>query len=194
VHHDRSDPRERRRWLRGLDFVLTDEIRDAGALSCEELMEMATRPLGGRASRATIEEWWEYALRRSWLEEHGTGRWRLTSLGREEVREIRRSVSGPDPLEGAKAVTKWVLAGGAIGVAGYLSGKYGKLWILILAVCLTFALLLFIASPIVRATDRPMERWIARRACDCLDGRRVRLLIRRYPAVEGEVRRLYESN
>jgi len=90
VHHDRSDPRERRRWLRGLDFVLTDEIRDAGALSSEELMQMSAEPLRQQASRETIEEWWEYAQRRGWLEEHEAGRCRLTNLGREEVREIRR--------------------------------------------------------------------------------------------------------
>jgi hypothetical protein len=194
VDNTRSDPRERRRWLRGLDFVLTDEIRDAGALSPEELMQMAARPLKDRASRATIEEWWEYALRRSWLEEQGTGRWRLTSLGREEVREIRRRISGPDPADWARTLMRWMLAGGAIGAAGYLSGRSGKLWIVVLAVCLIFALLLFIASPIVRAADRPMDRWIARRACDCLDGRRFRRWIRQLPAVEGEVRRLYEAD
>jgi hypothetical protein len=96
VDNQRSEPRERRRWLRFLDFVLTDEIREAGALSREELMKMSARPLRERASRETIEEWWEYAHRRNWLEEHGTGRWRMTSLGREEVREIRRRVSGPE--------------------------------------------------------------------------------------------------
>jgi len=56
------------------------------------------------------------------------------------------------------------------------------------------ALLFFIASPIVRAADRPMDRWIARHACDWLDGRRVRWWIRQHPAVEGEVRRLYASD
>jgi hypothetical protein len=65
-------------------------------------MEMSALPLRDRASRKTIEEWWEYAKRRSWIEEHGPGRWRVTSLGREEVREIRRRIAQPDPLEGQR--------------------------------------------------------------------------------------------
>ncbi len=188
----RSDPRARRRWLRFLDPVLTDEIRDAGAVSREELMEMAARPLDGLASRATIEEWWEYAHRRSWLEVHGTGRCRLTRTGRKELRMRRESVDGPDLADWAKTLMGWTLAGGAIGAASYLSGKSGKLWIAILAVCLIVALLLFVASPIARAADRPADRWFARRACDWLDGRPVRWSIRQHPAVEEEVRRLYE--
>ena len=190
----RSDPRERRRWLRFLDLVLTDEIRDAGALSPQELMQLAALPLKDRISRETIEEWWEYAHRRNWLEEHGTGRWRVTSSGREELRVRREYLAGPDPADWAKTLMGWTLAGGAIGAAGYLSGKYGKLWILILAVCLIVALLLFMASPIARAADRPLDRWFARRACDWLDGRRVRWWIRQHPPVEGEVRRLYEGD
>jgi hypothetical protein len=184
----------RRRWLRFLDRVLTDEIRDAGAVSREELMEMAARPLDCLASRATIEEWWEYAHRRSWLEEHGTGRCRLTSTGRKDLRVHREYIEGPDPADWAKTLMGWTLAGGAIGAAGYLSGKSGKLWIAILAVCLIVALLLFVASPIARAADRPMDRWLARRACDCLDGRRGEWWRRRHPAVEGEVQRLYEAD
>jgi hypothetical protein len=192
VDDQRSDPRERRRWLRFLDLVLTDEIRDAGALTFEELVDLAARPLDGRGSRATIEEWWEYARRRSWLEEYGDGRWRLTSSGREELREERRRVSQPDPLVGAKAVTKWVLAVGAIGAAGLLSGKYLTTGIAIVIICATIVVTLLLAALITRFLDPPTERWIARRACDWLDGRRVRWWIRQHPAVEGEVRRLYE--
>jgi hypothetical protein len=194
VDDHRSDPRERRRWLRFLDPVLTDEIRDAGAVSLEELMQMAARPLEGLASRATIEEWWEYAHRRSWLEEHGTGRCRLTRTGRKDLRVRREDVDGPDLADWAKTLTGWTLAGGAIGAASYLSGKSGELWIAIVAVCLIVALLLLVASPIARAVDRPMDRWFARRACDWLDGRRIRRWIRQHPAVEGEVRRLYEGD
>lgn len=184
----------RRRWLRVLDLVLTDEIRDAGVLSCDELMQMAVRPLKDRASRATIEEWWEYAHRRSWLEKDGTGRCRLTSTGQEDLRMRRQDVEGPDPAEWAKTLMRWTLTGGAIGGAGYLGGRYGTAWIAVLAVCVTVALLLLIASPVVRAADRPTDRWAARRACDCLDGRRAGWWTRQHPAVIGEVRRLYESD
>ncbi len=184
----------RRRWLRVLDPVLTDEIRDAGALSCDELMQMAVHPLKDRASRATIEEWWEYAHRRSWLEKDQTGRCRLTSTGLEDLRTRREDLEGPDPAKLAKALMRWTLAGGAIAAAGYLSGRYGTVWIAVLAICITVALLLFIASPIVRAADRPTDRWAARRACDCLDGRRTKWWARQHPATTGEVRRLYESD
>jgi len=194
VDDQRSDPRERRRWLRFLDLVLTDEIRDAGALSCDELMQMAARPLKERASRETIEEWWEYSRRRSWLEEYGDGRWRLTSGGREELREERRRASQPDPLVGAKAITKWVLAAGAIGAAGLLSGKHLTTGIAILIISAIIVLALLLAALITRFLDPPADRWFARRACDWLDGRRVRWWIRQHPAVEGEVRRLYEAN
>jgi hypothetical protein len=193
VDPHRSDPRERRGWLRGLDLVLTDEIRDAGALSHEELMQMAARPLKERASRETIEEWWEYADRRSWLEEHGAGRWRLTSIGREAVQERRRRASQPDPLAGARAITKWALAAGAIGAASLLSGKYLTTGLAILAACATIVLALLIAALISSLLDLPTDRWIARNACDWLDGRRFRWWIRRHPAVEGAVRRLHEE-
>jgi hypothetical protein len=192
--YGRSDARERRRWLRFLDPVLTDEIRDAGAVSREELMEMAVRPLEGLASRTTIDEWWEYAHRRSWLEEHGADRCRLTRTGRKDLRVRRESVDGPDLAEWAKTLAGWTLAGGAIGAASYLSGKSGELWIAIVAVCLIAALLLFVASPVARAIDRPMDRWLARRACDCLDGRRAGWWRRGDPAVDGGVRRLYEGD
>jgi hypothetical protein len=190
----RSDPRERRGWLSFLDRVLTDEIRDAGALSCEELMQMAARPLEGRASRETIEEWWEYAHRRSWLEEHETGRWRLTSTARREAHRTRRRVLGPDPVEGAKAIVTWVLPAVTIGAVALLSGKYLTSWMAILVVCATIALSLLIVALVSRFVDPPMDRWIARRACDWLDGRRVVWWIPRLPEVKGEVRRLYHPD
>jgi hypothetical protein len=189
----RSDPRRRRDWLRFLDPVLTDEIRDAGALSCDELVELAVRPLKGRASRATIDEWWEYAHRRGWLEEYGTGRRRLTSVARADLHARRQRVAGPDPAEWAKTLVAWTVAG-AIGAATYLSGRYGTVWIAILIVCVTVAIALFIASPIVRAFDRPSDRWIARRACDWLDGRRVAWSVPPRPKVSGEFARLYQRD
>ena len=121
---------------------------------------MAAHPLKGRASRATIEEWWEYAHRRCWLEQHVADRYRLTSIGREELRVRREDVDGPDLAEWAKTIVRWTLAGGAIGAAGYLSGKYGTVWLAVLGVCIAIALLLFIAAPFARLFDRPADRWV----------------------------------
>lgn len=176
-----------------LDLLLTDEMRDAGAVSLDELIEMADRPFQGRASRETIEEWLEYARRRSWIEEQEGGRWQVTGLGREELHERRRRASQPDPLAGAKAVIKWGLPAGVFASAVVLSGKSLTTAIALLVICGTVALSLLIVALIVWFVDPPLDRWIARRACDWLDGRRVRLWIRQLPAVEGEVRRLYRS-
>lgn len=121
----RSDPWERRGWLRFLDPVLADEIRWAGALSCEELIDLAARPLDGRASRETIQEWWEYAWRRGWLVAHEADRFQLTDLARTEIQARRESLWQPNPFDWAKALAKWTLPAGAIGLAGYWTGKEG---------------------------------------------------------------------
>ena len=189
----RSDPRERRRWLRFLDLVLPDEIRDAGALTFGELMEMAERPLDGRASRETIWEWWEYARRRSWLEEQESDRWRLTSSGREELHERRRRATQPDPLAGAAAITKWALAVGVVAASSLLAAGYLTTGLAILVVCAAIVLGLLLAALLMRFLDPWLDRTTARRACDWLDGRRVTWLTPRMPAVAGEVRRLYEG-
>jgi len=97
-------------------------------------------------------------------------------------------------LVGAKTVTKWVFAAGLIGVAGALSGKYLTTEIAIVVLCGTIVFTLLLAALITRFLDPPMDRWIARHACDWLDGRRVRWWIRQHPAVEGEIRRLYASD
>jgi hypothetical protein len=189
----RSDPRERRWVLRYLDLLLTDEMRDAGAVSLEELTEMADRRLNGRASRETIDEWWEYTRRRGWLEEHEAGRWRISGLGREELHERRRRASQPDPLAGAMAVTKWVLAVGVIGAAGLLSDKYLTTEIAIVVFCGAIVVALLLVALITKFLDPPVDRWIVHRACDWLEGRRVGLWIRTVPAAEGKVVRLYEE-
>ena len=190
----RSDPRERRGWLSFLDVVMTDEIHDAGALSREELIQMAARPLEGRASRETIGEWWEYAHRRSWLEEHGTGRFRLTSTACRGAHSTRRRGLGPDPVAGAGILMKWVLPAIVVGAAGLLSGKYLTPLTGILVVGATIAFSFLIVALISRFAKPPMDRWIARRACDWLDGRRVVWWIPQLPAVNGEVRRLYHPD
>lgn len=188
----RSDPRARRDWLRFLDPVLTDEIRDAGAISCDELVEMAARPLKGRVSRETIAEWWEYAHRRDWLEECGADRCRLTAFARERLEARLQYIRSPDPSEWAKTLIRWTLPAGALGAVGYLSGRYGTAWIAVVLVCITVALMLFVIAPIVYAIDKPSDRWIARRACDWLDGRRVAWSIRPRPEVR-DFTRLYQA-
>jgi hypothetical protein len=188
----RSDPRRRRDWLRFLDPVLTDEIREAGALSCDELIELAARPLKGRVSRETVEEWWEYARRRGWLEEYGADRCRLTAFARERLEVRRQYVRSPDPSEWAKTLIRWTLPAGALGAAGYLSGRYGTAWIAVFTVCITIALMLFVIAPIVYAIDKPSDRWLARCACDWLDGRRVAWSIRPRPEVR-DFTRLYKA-
>jgi hypothetical protein len=189
----RSDPRRRRRALRALDLLLTDEIREAGAVSLDELVEMAARALEGRASRETIAEWWEYACRRGWIVEQAAGRSRVSGLGREELHEQRRRASQPDPLVGAKAVTKWVLAVGVVGAAGLLSNKHLTTELAILVICATIVLALLIGALITRFLDPPVDSWIARCACDWLEGRRVDWRIRTVPAANGKVARLYEE-
>jgi len=157
-------------------------------------MQMAARPLKDRASRETIEEWWEYADRRGWLEGHGAGHWGLSSIGRSDIRELRQSISGPDPADWAKALMRWALPAGAIGAAVLLSDKDLTIGLAIVIISAIIVVALLLAALITRFLDPPLERWIARRACDWLDGRRVRWWILEHSAVEGEVRRLYEAN
>jgi peptidoglycan/LPS O-acetylase OafA/YrhL len=97
-------------------------------------------------------------------------------------------------VEGAKAIVKWVLPTVTIGAVAVLSGKYLASWLAILVVCATIALSLLILGLISRVVDPPLDRWIARRACDWLDGRRVVWWIPQLPAVNGEVRRLYHPD
>jgi hypothetical protein len=190
----RSDPRERRGWLRFLDPVLADEIRWAGALSCEELIMLADSPLKGRASAETIEEWWEYARRRGWLAAHEADRFQLTDSARADLQARREYLWQPNPFEGAKAVVKWGLPG-VLGVAGYAAGYAAGttsfVALAILGFCLALVLGLVLGGMILRWIDHPMERWAARRACDWLEGRRVPLTLAFRSEVQGLVVRLY---
>ncbi len=190
----RSDPRERREWLRFLDPVLADEIRWAGALSCEELITLTDRPLKGRASAETIQEWWEYARRRGWLAAHEADRFQLTDSARADLQARREYLSQPNPFEGAKAVAKWGLPG-VLGVAGYAAGyaagTTSLVALAILGFCVVLVLGLVLAGMIMRWIDRPTERWAARRACDWLEGRRVPLTLAFRSEVQGLVVRLY---
>jgi hypothetical protein len=168
-------------------------MREAGALSFNELEEMASRSLSGGASRETLNEWWEYARRRSWVEERDPGLWRLTDTALQDLHTMRQRVSSPDPMVGAKAVVKWALAAGAVGAAGLLSGRYLTTGVAILVVCAMLAVSLMIAAMVGKLLDPPMDRWVARWACDWLDGRSVGWQIWR-PEADGMFRRLYQAN
>lgn len=148
----------------------------------------------GRASRETIAEWWEYTCRRGWIEEQAAGRWWVSRLGREELHEQRRRASQPDPLVGAKAVTKWVLAVGVVGAAGLLSNKHLTTELAILAICATIVVALLIGGLLTRFLDPPVDRWMARCACDWLEGRRVDWRVWTVSAANGKVARLYEES
>jgi len=172
----RSDPRKRRRWLRDLDSVLGKEIEEAGSLSCAELIELVTELLGARASRETIEEWWEYTYRRSWIEEHGHDRCRLTTLGHADLHAGRQRSAGIDPLVVANGILKWLLPAGALGATILLTARYPRFAFTTLTIAVGVALGLILLSPAVRWFDRILDRQDARRACDWLDDRRVRLV------------------
>jgi len=172
--HPRSDPRRRRIWLAQLDPILGEEIRQAGAVSCEELAALAERPLKATAGAATIEEWWEYAYRRSWIEEHTPGRCRLTDVGREGLARLRRSNAGTDPAELAKGLLKWIAPTGAVLATAYASSRHDGALAAILLIGMAVAVLLFIAAPLVKLLDGPLDRLIARRACRWLEDRELR--------------------
>ncbi len=188
----RSDPRRRRKWLRNLDLVLAEEFHAAGALSPAELVQMAEHPLKGLISNATIDEWWEYACRRGWLKEQADGRCRLTKTARHDLKAWSDEINAPDYTTWARAIMRWLLPTGAAATA-YLGSRYGLLWLGTLAVAVVTALVLFAMTPVLRAADGPMNRWMARRMCDLLDGRHVTFVIVRYPAVpETSMRRSHQ--
>jgi len=167
--HPRSEPRKRRAWLGQLDPVLTAEILHAGTLRCAELVVLAQRPLKSRATPATVEEWWEYAYRRSWIEEHTSGRCRVTDRGREELEKLRQSTAAPDPAEMARALLRWLAPAVAVVVTAYLSNKHQEAAATILVIGIVVAVMLFIAAPFARLFDAPLDRSVARRACRWLE-------------------------
>jgi hypothetical protein len=96
-------------------------------------------------------------------------------------------------MVGAKAVVKWALPAGAVGAAGLLSGRYLTTGVAILVVCAMLAVSLMFAAIVGKLLDPPMDRWVARWACDWLDGRSVGWQIWR-PEADGMFRRLYQVN
>jgi hypothetical protein len=172
----RSAPRRRRRWLRELDSPLGREFEDAGALSCAELVELSAEPLRRCASPQTIEEWWQYAYRRGWLEDHGYECCRLTEFGRAELRDRRERDAWPEPGSIGRAILRWLLPAGAAGASAvYLSGRLPDLVVVIVAAAIVLGIGLIVVSPLSRWLDRVVEGQAARRACHWLDDRPVRL-------------------
>jgi hypothetical protein len=171
----RSDPRRRRRWLRDLDSPLGSELEDAGTLSCAELVELTTQPLHGRASSATIEEWWEYTYRRGWIEKHGDCRCRLTATGLSGLHARRQSDALIDHGALGRAILKWLLPAGAVGASAYVAGRYPASAAVIVIIVLGVAVGLILVAPVMRWVSRAMARQEARRACDWLDGHSVSL-------------------
>lgn len=172
----RSDPRKRRRWLRYLDSLLAGELEEAGTLSCAELTRVAAEPLRGRASSATIEEWWEYAYRRGFLEEVGRGRCRLSSNGRADVSAARQRDAGVDQAALGRSILKWLLPASAVGVTAYLSGRRPAATVTIVAIAVGVAAGLILLAPPMRWFDRAVDQGFARRACDWLEDRPMALV------------------
>jgi hypothetical protein len=171
----RSAVPARRYWLRFLDAPLAGEIRAAGALGFDELVDAVPRILRcdeGQVDRETIEEWWEYAKRRRWLEEVGS-LWALTERARKELQEKQERVKSPDPKHLASGLARWVIPTSLVAFAGLASGRYLVLESAILVMAGVIIVGLLLAAATSRATDPPTDRWLARGACDWLEGRRI---------------------
>lgn len=171
----RSEAPARRYWLRFLDAPLTSEIRAAGALDFDELTAAVPRILRcdeGWVKGETIQEWWEFAMRRRWLEPVGS-LWGLTESADKDLRTERERINSPDPKRLAGSVWRWVVPTGLAGAAGLASGKYLVLEAAILVVVGVIVIGLLLGAAISRATDPSTNRWFALRACDWLEGRPV---------------------
>lgn len=168
----RSEVPARRYWLRFLDAPLTSEIRAAGALDVDELVDAIPRILRcdeGRVSRETIQEWWEFAMRRRWLERVGS-LWGLTERAENDLRAEHERANSPDPRRMAGSVARWMISS-LIGAVGLASGRYLVPGAAILAVAGTIIVSLLLAGAVTRAIEPSLDRWLARRACDWLQGR-----------------------
>jgi hypothetical protein len=190
----RSEVPARRYWLKFLDAPLGREIRLAGALDFDELVAAVPRILRcceSLVSRQTIQEWWEFAMRRRWLEPVGL-RWGLTERARKELQEEQQRVNSPDPRHVAGGIARWVIPTSLVGFAGLASGRYLVLEAAILVMAGVIIVGLLLAAATSRATDPRTDRWFARRACDWLEGRPITLALgaNRKPA---DFSRLYEG-
>jgi hypothetical protein len=171
----RSEVPARRYWLKFLDAPLAREIRAAGALNFDELARAVPRILRcdeSRVNRETIQEWWEYSERRSWLEPVGP-LWQLSNKALSDLREEHERVNSPDPRHLAGGLARWVIPTSLVGFAGLASGRYLILEAAILVMAGVIVVGLLLAAATSRVTDSSMDRWFARRACDWLEGRPV---------------------
>lgn len=169
----RSEVWVRRYWLRFLDAPLTSEIRAAGSLDFDELADAVPRILRcdeDRVDRETIQEWWEFAVRRRWLEPVGP-RWGLTERADNDLRAEYERVNSPDPRRLAAGIARWVLPTGLVGAVGLLSAKYLSIDLAIVATAGVIIVSLLLAAAVIQVVRRPTDRWFARRACDWLEGR-----------------------
>lgn len=169
----RSEVPARRYWLRFLDAPMAKGFRDAGALDFDELVSAVPRVLrchGGRVSSETVQEWWEFAMRRRWLEPVGP-RCGLTEKAEKDLRAEYERVNSPDTKRLAGHVSRWVLPTGLAGAIGLISAKYLSIDLAIAGIAGVIIGGLLFAGAFTRATDPPMDRWFARRACDWLEGR-----------------------
>jgi hypothetical protein len=130
---------------------------------------LAERALKRWDAAATIEEWWEYAYRRSWIDEHTPGRCRVTDVGREGLEKLRQASAGTDPAELAKGLLRWIAPTGAVVVTAYVSSKHDGAVAAVLLIGIAVAVMLFIAAPLVKMLDGPLDRLVARRACKWLE-------------------------
>lgn len=154
---------------------MTGEIHDAGALDVDELAVAVPRILrcaDGRIGTKTIEEWWEYARRRRWLESVGSlcG---LSEMARRDLHSERERVNSPNPKHLAGSVTRWVIPTSLVGLAGLASGRYLVLEAAILAMAGAIIATLLLVAGTLRMLEPALDRWLARRACDWLEGRPV---------------------
>lgn len=173
----RSEVPARRYWLRFLDAPLTSEIRAAGSLDLDELVAAVPRILRcdeGRVKRQTIQEWWEFAMRRDWLGKVGP-RWGLTESAHNDLRTERERINSPDPRRLAAGIARWVLPTGLAGAIGLISAKYLSIDLAIVATAGLIIVGLLLGAATSRATDPSTDRWFARRACDWLEGRPITL-------------------
>jgi hypothetical protein len=189
----RSEAPARRYWLRFLDAPMAREIRAAGALGFDELVDAVPRILRcdeSRVETATIEEWWEYTKRRGWLEPAGS-LWRLSDRALADLHEEHERINSPNPKHLASGLARWVIPTSLVGFAGLASGRYLVLEAAILVMAGVIIVGLLLAAATSRATDPSTDRWFARRACDWLEGRPVpwALGANRNPA---DFTRLYE--
>jgi hypothetical protein len=191
----RSEVPARRYWLRFLDALLAGEIRAAGALGFDELVGAVPRILRcdqSRVETATIEEWWEYAKRRGWLEPAGS-LWRLSDKALADLHEEHERVNSPDPKRLARDTARWVIPTSMAGATWLLGAKYLSLDLAVLSLGIVVIIGLLLSAAISRVTDPPTDRGLARRACDWLEGRPVPWALganRR----SADFSRLYESN